>query len=313
MYKNNYSAFIFESIKAEELVYQYLSQGLTEGEEISVAPNQYKFDFLIKGEIKTAIEVKYRSRPPSSVEMNYWLEKLNAIVLDTDIDEGTLYINELPAKWNKEENDKNFFKINIKTYNIEDIEEKLKKPSFHDESVRLINELGCIEAGKKYATKYEGWAVECVNFVFKGRLSNLGEQKKLNDGLIRADYVTRIIFDPKYNGFWRFLVDQFASRYVVFEFKNYTEKITQAEILTTEKYLYKNAARRLAFILSREGEDNNALKTRSGAMREDGKLILTFSDRDMLELLEFKKVGDEEGMEEFLYKMVDGFLLNLGR
>lgn len=51
----------------------------------------------------------------------------------------------------------------------------------------------------------------------------------------------------------------------MFEFNNYTEKISQKEIYTTERYLYEKALRSVAIIVSRQGADANALS----AMMDD--------------------------------------------
>ena len=99
--------------------------------------------------------------------------------------------------------------------------------------------------------------------------------------------------------------------YVLFEFKNYSEKITQAQILTTEKYLLERGLRRVAFILSRKGATTQARKMTQGAMREHGKLMLVLDDDDLCAMLHQKERGDDP--TDFLFEMTDDFLLSLPR
>ena len=92
--------------------------------------------------------------------------------------------------------------------------------------------------------------------------------------------------------------------------KNYKEKITQREIYTTEKYLYKKALRSVAIIVSREGASRNALLAAKGCLRENGKLILCLSDKDLNELIHIKEKG-EQPTAEFFEAMLDDILIHL--
>ena len=56
------------------------------------------------------------------------------------------------------------------------------------------------------------------------------------------DLIARLV--PKEtSAFWQSLAQDFRCRYIVFEFRNYTEEISQNQIYTTEKYLYPTALR----------------------------------------------------------------------
>ena len=97
--------------------------------------------------------------------------------------------------------------------------------------------------------------------------------------------------------------------YIIY-YKNYKEKITQREIYTTEKYLYKKALRSVAIIVSREGASRNALLAAKGCLRENGKLILCLSDKDLNELIHIKEKG-EQPTAEFFEAMLDDILIHL--
>ena len=96
---------------------------------------------------------------------------------------------------------------------------------------------------------------------------------------------------------------------VSFLIKNYKEAITQKEIYTTEKYLYAKALRSVAIILSCHGADKNAEKAIRGALRENGKLIISISNEDIIHMLEAKKNNEEPSDD--LYTMLDNMLMAL--
>ena len=97
--------------------------------------------------------------------------------------------------------------------------------------------------------------------------------------------------------------------HVIFEFKNYKDVITQKEIYTTEKYLYAKALRCVAIIVSCNGSDENAKKAIKGTLRENGKLILNLSNRDLSNMLEYELNGNLAS--EYLYNVLDEMLIEL--
>lgn len=109
--------------------------------------------------------------------------------------------------------------------------------------------------------------------------------------------------------FWKFIEDYFRTKYIIFEFKNYSEVITQREIYTTEKYLYAKALRRVAIIISCNGPDDNAKKAIKGALGENGKLILNLSNMDLANMLEYELNGNSAS--EYLYNILDELFIEL--
>ena len=88
-------------------------------------------------------------------------------------------------------------------------------------------------------------------------------QERSNNGLYRFDLCCKIKNGVNQD-FFVTIQNQFNTKYIVFEFKNYEDKITQKEIYTTEKYLYAKALRSVAIIVSRKGADENALAAAKG-------------------------------------------------
>ena len=111
--------------------------------------------------------------------------------------------------------------------------------------------------------------------------------------------------------FWKFVIDHLDSRYVLFEFKNYSGRIKQGQILTTEKYLLERGLRRMAIIMTRVGAEPHAVAMTLGAMREQGKLMLIVNDEKVCEMLHMKERGEDP--TDCLFEIADNFLLTLPR
>ena len=172
----------------------------------------------------------------------------------------------------------------------------------------LCHRLHELKRGKTTWPAYEQLCDEILKYLFPNDLQGWHKQKTTDDGLNRYDYVCRIRPTTE---FWGFLVQHLNSRYAVFEFKNYSEKIKQGQVLTTEKYLLERGLRRVAIIFSRLGADTNATKMTRGAMREHGKLLLVLSDDDVCTMLHMKEGGEDPS--DFLFEATDNFMLELGR
>ena len=161
---------------------------------------------------------------------------------------------------------------------------------------------------RELSTKFEELCTDVLKVLFSDDLTLWKIQEKSNRDLYRFDLVCRIK-DNITTGFWNLLENRFNSKYVVFEFKNYAQKITQKEIYTTEKYLYLKALRSVAFIISKNGASNNAEIAIRGCLRENGKLIVSLTIGDLIEMLEKKSKGFDPS--EYLYDILDSMLLDL--
>lgn len=86
-------------------------------------------------------------------------------------------------------------------------------------------------------------------------------------------------------------------------------KITQKEIYTTDKYLYLKALRSVAIIISCNGASSNADRAIKGTLRENGKLILSISNQDLIKMIDIKI--NKENPSDYLYSKFDDLLINL--
>ena len=181
-------------------------------------------------------------------------------------------------------------------------------PAKETRGANLCEELKRIKRGRKEWSNYEDICARILQYLFTNDLQGWHKQKRTDDGLNRFDFVCRV---RPTTDFWKFLIDHLNSRYILFEFKNYTGKIKQGQILTTEKYLLDRGLRRTAIILTRAGAEPDALRMTQGSMREHGKLMLILNDEKLCEMLHVKDWGDDP--TDCLFDVADEFLLTLPR
>jgi hypothetical protein len=172
----------------------------------------------------------------------------------------------------------------------------------------LCTEIHAIPTGRSHAKKFEEKIMEALRYIFEKDLTAWSPQKSSDTRLSFYDLVARVASE---HDFWNTIVNQFRSRYIVFEFKNYVDKIKQGQIYTTEKYLFGPALRSTAIIISRNGADTNALAAARGALRESGKLMVNLNIKQLCEMLHLKDNGDDHNT--ILVATVDDMLMRLER
>jgi hypothetical protein len=134
-------------------------------------------------------------------------------------------------------------------------------------------------------------------------------QSTIENGFQRVDLIARL--QPDQSAFWSTLAEDFRTRYIVFEFKNYTKPITQHEIYTTERYLFTAALRSVAVVIARNGIGSSAIQAIHGSLREQGKLILCLTGEEFSGLLRGFDTGDSP--EDLLIQKRDEILMSIGR
>lgn len=172
----------------------------------------------------------------------------------------------------------------------------------------ICKELISIDSGWYKSKSFEDLCQEAVKYLFEGDMAFWQSQVTTHDQLHRFDLIARI---ASLHDFWRSLARDFHSRYVVFEFKNYADPITQKEVYSTEKYLFTTALRSIAIIISRKGSDKHAKVAMQGSLRESGKLIFGLDLDDLCEMLSMKDDGDDPNT--YLSDKLDGILMLMSR
>ncbi|MBY6164022.1 hypothetical protein KUV73_24280 [Mameliella alba] len=165
-----------------------------------------------------------------------------------------------------------------------------------------------INPGKADAKLFEKTVTEALKHLFDGELTAWSEQERSDTGMSINDLIAR---NNSAIHFWRTLRDHFESVYVIFEFKNYSQKVRQTQIYTTERYLYRSALRNAAIVISPQGMDENAKKAARGALREHGKLILDVTIDNICEMLTLLENGDEPSI--VLSEILDIMLMKIER
>ena len=198
-------------------------------------------------------------------------------------------------------------------YSIDDIVPKEGKlnVSFLEHSAldaEYIEKLRNCPIGKEGARQFEKICTEMLKYSFDRELTLWKEQYKSNNELYRFDLLCRIKDDNE-KTLWRMVQNFFHSKYVIFEYKNYEECITQKEIYTTERYLYAKALRNVAIVVARNGYDGHSQWAAKGCLRESGKLIILISSDELIEICNLKSKNEEPS--EFLLNKLDNMLAEL--
>ncbi|MBO9543355.1 hypothetical protein [Caulobacter sp.] len=155
---------------------------------------------------------------------------------------------------------------------------------------------------------FEQICQDALIHVFDGVLDKWTSQKSVDGEDKRYDALAKVTGEDV---FCRTLIEDFSTRYILFEFKNYKDPVPPNLIHITEKYLYPKALRATAVIISPKGLSDDAKAAARGALRENGRLMLELTVGQLCKLLDAKDNGTSggAGMEELL----DKFLLTLGR
>lgn len=120
----------------------------------------------------------------------------------------------------------------------------------------IIERFEALDPGRPDSAKFEKACEDALKLMFGTEFAGWRPQNEVDGGFHRMDVIARLI--PTENPFWSALASDFRTRYVIFEFKNYTHSISQDQIYTTEKYLFAAALRSVAIIIARNGASDSA-------------------------------------------------------
>lgn len=194
----------------------------------------------------------------------------------------------------------------------DDLNELIDEIECSDEDIvkHLKKELQECPYGKKNKAdqKFEQICKQILYYLFETEFSQLSSQHKTKDKLFRMDFLCAF---KGLSDFWKLLMVHYNTRFVVFECKNYKEKISQNLIYITEKYLFDSALRNVAFIISRKGFDAHANDASLGCLKENGKLIIDLTDDDLINMINKKGEGGEPS--EYLLFKLEQTLMSIGK
>ena len=157
-------------------------------------------------------------------------------------------------------------------------------------------------------SQYEDLCLRVFTYVFDPTLYGFKKQARTSDGANRYDFICRI---RSGQSFWDDLRADFHTKAILFECKDYDDKITADQVYSTERYLFVGALRTVCFLISRLGPDEGCIRAAQGAMRESGKLILLLSNQDLIEIIKLKT--QTGGPENYLDEKIWNFIISLPR
>ena len=172
----------------------------------------------------------------------------------------------------------------------------------------IRRKLSTWKPSEHHSGEYERLCCDALKTLFAEDLSLWREQEESDAGLFRFDMICKVKRGNN-KDFWEMVENYFRSKYIVFEFKNYSGKVTQREIFTTVKYLYVKALRGVAIMISPNGMDAHGEKAIRGILREEGKLILALTNGDLIRMLDMKK--DWRTPADYLSDKLDDLLIDL--
>ena len=191
---------------------------------------------------------------------------------------------------------------------LEDAEKEANKTAL------LIKRLSNCTAGRENSREYEEICEDIIRYLFETNYFNrLTSQHKTNDEHFRMDLIGALKItqnnDESMHPLWQMLVQHYNSHFIIFEFKNYTDKIDQNLIYITEKYLFDAALRNVAFIISRKGFSDAAKFAAEGCLKEHRKLILDITQDDLIKML---KSPSDNPADRLLTKLEE-FLMGISK
>lgn len=158
--------------------------------------------------------------------------------------------------------------------------------------------------GKNFFTQYELVCKEILEYLFEGKLKPFSNQSVTYDGTQRRYIVFR---NQRNSGFFERIFSRFNADFVIFDPKNYGEKIDKKLFESIAKYP-NEAVGNFAVLISRKGAVKNTVETQLRWYRDKKIIVLSIDDANLLEMIARKERG--ENPEDFLEDVLDNLLLN---
>lgn len=168
--------------------------------------------------------------------------------------------------------------------------EDSKAPNFIKGNM-LIQRLKHCARGKESWSEYEMIGKEIFDYLFMDDFLNYNSelQSTTDDRLCRRDLI--INNSPLgVNSIWGILQQRYNSMLIVVDFKNYQESLSPSTLYVPTKYLNKQTGT-FGIIFTREDLNEAAQKEQLRLVSTEEKVLLSFSDNDLIAMLEEKKAG----------------------
>jgi len=173
-----------------------------------------------------------------------------------------------------------------------------------DEMKAALTSLPC---GKDGWRDYERLCTKILTYIFTPDLGTPDIQTRSDDGLeiMDAIFPMRSSLPP-----WSWIRSEYASRFVVAEFKNYCDPIRQQQVESIAQYLWHKAQRNFGFLISRK-EPSESAKSQRRKEWLNGKYIIFLSDENLLEMLDLRE--NKEQPFDVIDAQIENFLRTLSQ
>lgn len=173
-------------------------------------------------------------------------------------------------------------------------------------SSSLIHRLSSCPPGKEGWKDFEEICTQILTEVFVPPLKPPKRQTRTLNGLEIRDALFSLR-DADTDVGWAKICRDFNARFLLCEFKNYTNLCGKDEVNQTRNYL-KETIGRLGIIFSRKGADTNAYRMRNSIYSQEKKVILLFDDKHLIELLQLKAAN--QNPIDLLGDAIDDFYIS---
>jgi len=153
--------------------------------------------------------------------------------------------------------------------------------------VDLVARLSNCPLGKSGWKQFEDICTDILIEAFVPPLKPPKPQARTLNGLERRDALFPL---RNVEGGWEKIQQEFGAKFLLCEFKNYSELFTKDEVNQTRNYL-RDTVGKIGIIFSRKGPDDGALKMRNSIYSQERKVILFFDEARLIELLRLKTAG----------------------
>jgi hypothetical protein len=174
----------------------------------------------------------------------------------------------------------------------------------------VANELLAIPRGRSRWKEYERVGARILSDIFLPQLGPPTQQIRSDDDLDIMDAVFPIRAST---GPWSLARTEYRSRFVVAEFKNYSDPIPAECVRQIERYLWHSAFRNFGLLVSRESPSEAARAQRRkawvGPELGGGKLIVFLSDEDLVDMT--RKKDQREDPFEVIDSQLEEFFITL--
>lgn len=168
--------------------------------------------------------------------------------------------------------------------------EKTRKNTFDGQE--LIRQLTECSPGDKDWSKFELIGSKIFKFLFEDNFKNYLSSVQVENDLKNHRRDLLVNNNPKEStSFWSEMKAHFKCSAIVIDFKNYSKPLNSTEFYTITKYLNDKIGN-FAIVFSRKGLDKTAVVEQKGLFLQ-GKLVLAFSDHELIEMIREKEVGKD--------------------